>query len=359
MSTESIDAAPETAAAADVSHAVTAAEIDQHGTAAVMGGATFRGRPHEMFSAVRGMGRELWQDKAGFVGLVILVMLVLIAIFAPWIAPYDPGKQNLLVRFTPPVWEETGTWAYVLGTDGQGRDVLSRLIHGSRVSLFVGVAVVALAGGFGVVMGLIAGYKGGRVDAFVMRWIDTQIAFPGLLLALIILAVVGPSMTTVIIVLAINGWMVYGRITRSIVLSVRQLPYVEAAEMVGCSAPRVVFRHILPNLTSPLLTLAILEFARIILAEAALSFLGLGIQPPQTSWGLDVANGKEYMFNAWWLVTIPGTAIAITVLAVNLFASWARITSDPQEREKRFARQLAAREKRAARRGVDPVEAQS
>ncbi|MGF1626499.1 MAG: ABC transporter permease [Alphaproteobacteria bacterium] len=314
--------------------------------------AVYGGRPHEIHSAIKGMGRELWQDKAGFAGLVILVLLVLTAVFAPWIAPYDPGAQNLLAKFRPPVWQEGGSWAHPLGTDSLGQDVLSRLIHGSGVSLIVGVSVVALAGGFGVLMGLLAGYKGGKVDAFIMRWIDTQIAFPGLLLALLILAVVGPSMTTVIIVLAINGWMVYGRMTRGIVLSVRQLPYVEAAEMVGCSGPRVVFRHILPNLTSPLLTLGILEFARIILAEAALSFLGLGIQSPQTSWGLDVARGKEWMFNAWWLVTIPGTAIAITVLAVNMLASWARITSDPQEREKRYARQLAGVEKRRQRRSL-------
>lgn len=330
-------------------------EADVHGTAAVMGGAAFRGRPHEMFSAVRGMGRELWQDKAGFIGLVVLVLLVLMAVFAPLISPYAPDAQNLLQKFRPPVWAETGTWEHVLGTDNLGRDVLSRMIHGSGVSLLVGVAVVALAGGFGVLMGLLAGYRGGRTDAFIMRWIDTQIAFPGLLLALIILAVVGPSMTTVIVVLAINGWMVYGRMTRSIVLTVRQLPYVEAAEMVGCRSSRVVFRHILPNLASPLLTLSILEFARIILAEAALSFLGLGIQPPQTSWGLDVAIGKEYIFNAWWLVTIPGTAIAVTVLAINLVASWARITSDPQEREKRFARLVAAREKRRFRREAHQV----
>ncbi len=211
----------------------------------------------------------------------------------------------------------------------------------------VGTAVVLIAGSFGVVMGLLAGYRGGRTDSFVMRWIDTQVAFPGLLLALIILAVIGPSMTTVIIVLSLNGWMVYGRITRGAVLSVRQTPYVEAAEILGCKGKRVIFRHILPNLTSPLLTLAILEFARIVLAEAALSFLGLGIQPPATSWGLDVATGKDYLFRAWWLVTMPGIAIALTVLAINLVASWMRLISDPQEREKQFARQMAARRRRS------------
>ena len=344
MSTDSIDSAAPIGDPAS-------SDANAAGAAALFVGSNYGGRPHELYSAAKGMGRELWQDKAGFIGMVVLLALILMAIFAPLIAPHDPAGQNLLVKFTPPVWETGGTWLYPLGTDNLGRDVLSRMMHGAGVSLFVGVAVVALAGGFGVLMGLLAGYRGGRTDAFIMRWIDTQIAFPGLLLALIILAVVGPSMTTVIVVLAINGWMVYGRMTRGIVLSVRQLPYVEAAEMVGCPSWRVVFRHILPNLTSPLLTLGILEFARIILAEAALSFLGLGIQPPQTSWGLDVAIGKEYMFNAWWLVTIPGTAIAITVLAINMVASWARITSDPQEREKRFARQLAAKQKRRMRAG--------
>jgi peptide/nickel transport system permease protein len=210
----------------------------------------------------------------------------------------------------------------------------------------VGASVVLIAGTFGTVLGLLAGYRGGRTDNLIMRWIDTQVAFPGLLIALIILAVIGPSMITVIFVLSFNGWMVYGRMIRGAVLSVKQTAYVEAAEVVGCSGTRVVFRHILPNLTSPLLTLAILEFARIVLAEAALSFLGMGIQPPATSWGLDVASGKNYLFRAWWLVTFPGIAISLTVLAINLVASWMRLVSDPQEREKQFARQMSARRKR-------------
>jgi len=287
------------------------------------------------------LGRELKRDKAGLIGVILITALVLMAVFATVIAPHDPTDQDLTARLAPPVWYEKGTWNHMLGTDHLGRDVLSRTIHGARVSLWVGAAVVLLAGGFGVVMGLMAGYLGGKTDAFVMRWIDTQVAFPGLLLALIILAVIGPSLTTVVVVLALNGWMVYGRMTRSAVLSIRQSPYVEAAEVVGCRWPRIIFRHILPNLTSPLLTLAILEFARIVLAEAALSFLGLGIQPPATSWGLDVSMGKNYMFMAWWLVTIPGCAIAVTVLAINLVASWLRLISDPQEREKQFARHMA------------------
>jgi len=289
---------------------------------------------------------ELWRDKAGFTGIVMVVALILMAVAAPLIAPYSPTTQDLRARLAPPAWEDNGSWKHILGTDHLGRDVLSRVIHGSRVSLTVGAAVVLIAGTFGVVLGLIAGYRGGRTDSFIMRWIDTQVAFPGLLIALIILAVIGPSMLTVVLVLSLNGWMVYGRLTRGAALSVRQAAYVEAAEMVGCSSVRVVFRHILPNLTSPLLTLAILEFARIVLAEAALSFLGMGIQPPATSWGLDVATGKNYMFRAWWLVTFPGVAISITVLAINLVASWMRLISDPQEREKQFARQMRALRKK-------------
>lgn len=286
---------------------------------------------------------ELWRDKAGLLGVIFLVLLVLAAVFADVIAPHQPTAQSLGDRLLPPAWSQGGEWSHVLGTDALGRDVLSRIIYGSRISLIVGVSVVALAGGFGILMGLLSGYRGGRTDRLIMGVVDPQVAFPGLLLALIVLAVVGPSVTAVILVLAFNGWMVYARMTRSTVLTVRETPYVEAAEMVGCKPRRVIFKHILPNLTAGLMTLGVLEFARIVLAEAALSFLGLGIQPPATSWGLDVANGRQYIFDAWWLVTFPGMAIALTVLAVNLVASWLRVVADPQEREKRFAGSIRTR----------------
>ncbi|WP_109566363.1 ABC transporter permease [Jannaschia seohaensis] len=285
-----------------------------------------------------GLWADLRGDGTAMTGVVFLVLLLLVAIFAPLIAPHDPEAQNIIARLKPPAWMDRGDWAHVLGTDHLGRDVLSRLIHGSRISLIVGAATVALAGGFGVLMGLTAGYVGGRTDNWISAVIDTQVAFPGLLLALMILAVVGPSTMTVIVVLALNGWMVYARVTRGVVLSLKHTAFVEAAGLLGCSTWRVMLRHLLPNLSAPLLTLATLEFARIVLAEAALSFLGLGVQPPATSWGLDVAQGKEYMFRAWWLVTFPGLAIALTVLAINLIATWLRVTSDPLEREKRFAR---------------------
>lgn len=311
-------------------------------------------------AGARGLWRELAADGPALFGVAALVLIVLAALLAPVIAPYEPAEQVLRDRLVPPVWQAKGTFAHLLGTDHLGRDMLSRLIWGARVSLVVGVSVVLLSGGFGVLTGLLAGYHGGRVDAVLMRFADTVLAFPALLLALVFLAVVGPSMGSVIAVLALTNWMIYARVTRSIVLSARQLPYVEAAEMIGGRPGRVIFRHILPNLASPLLTLAILEFANVVLAEAALSFLGLGIQPPASSWGLDVAAGKDYLFIAWWPVALPGLALALTVLSMNLVAGWVRITSDPQEREKRFARSVAVAERvrcrRAAAAATKPAE---
>jgi peptide/nickel transport system permease protein len=295
------------------------------------------GRPYEVLRSLRGALRELFGDKAGLFGLIVVLGLLFVAVFAPLIAPHDPTEQSLLTRLSPPFWAEGGSVSHLLGTDNLGRDILSRIIFGTRITILVGASVVIISGAIGTVAGLVAGYKGARTDAWIMRVVDTQVAFPGLLLAIIILAVIGPSTKTLIVVLALNGWMVYARMTRGVVLSVKETPYVEAAEMVGCKSKRVIFRHILPNLASPLLTLAVLEFARIILAEAALSFLGLGVQPPDASWGLMVAEGQNYIFSAWWLITFPGLALALTVLGVNLMASWLRIVADPQEREKRFA----------------------
>ncbi|MCX5496630.1 ABC transporter permease [Kaistia dalseonensis] len=294
----------------------------------------------------RPIALELWHDKAGMIGFTVIVLLILMAVFAPLIAPYDPAIQSVAARLKPPAWLPKGSWEHVLGTDQLGRDVLSRVIYGARASLLVGTSVVLLAGTFGVLFGLFAGFKGGRIDDLMMRLVDIQVAFPGLLMILLIISAVGPSLSTMIVVLAVTNWMIYARVVRGIVLSVRQTPYVEAAEMIGCKPGRVLFKHILPNLTSPLLTLGILEFTNIVLAEAAMSFLGLGVQPPATSWGLDVSNGKDYIFVAWWLITFPGLSISITVLSINLFANWLRVTTDPQEREKRFARLKAVERRR-------------
>jgi peptide/nickel transport system permease protein len=207
---------------------------------------------------------------------------------------------------------------------------------------------VLIAGTFGIVVGLISGYVGGLTDTVIMRVIDTLLAFPGILLALVILYAVGPSVTLLVVVLSINGWMVYARMARGSVLTLRKSEYVEAAEVVGARPVRIMFRHLLPNLASPLLTLAVLEFARIILAEAALSFLGYGVQPPKSSWGLMIAQGQNYLSSAWWLVVIPGIAISLTVLASNLFASWLRIYADPRQREKHLGVALAEQAAAAA-----------
>ena len=291
----------------------------------------------KVFARFRGVMRELWSDKVGTLGAAVVLLMVATAFLAPILAPHDPSAQSLAGRLRPPAWYPDGSATNLLGTDHLGRDILSRIIYGARTSILIGALVVTLAGTFGATIGLIAGYKGGRWDTAIMRIVDTQLSFPGLLLALIIITVLGASFKLLVVILAIDGWMIYARMTRGVVLSMKHKPYVEAADMVGCRPRRIIFRHILPNLMSPLITLAILEFARVIIAEAALSFIGLGIQPPQISWGLDITAGRNYVYNAWWLVTFPGIAIALTVLGLNLVASWLRIFSDPQEREKRFA----------------------
>jgi peptide/nickel transport system permease protein len=296
------------------------------------------GRPFEL-AAVRSKGLlpDLVRDKLGLASLVFLVVLVGGAIITPILRHVDPNEGNLSNALASPVWHG-GSWSNPLGTDWQGYDILARLLSGARTSLTIGVLVVLLAGTFGVLVGLLSGYKGGRVDRWLMGWVDVQVSFPGLLLAMLLIALVGGSITTITIILAVNGWMVYARMTRGVVLSIRERPFVEAAEIIGCKPKRVVFTHILPNLVTPLATLGVLEFARIILAEAALSFLGLGIQYPGVSWGLDISRaGDHELFGNQWLIIYPGLLLSLTVLAVNLLSSWLRVALDPQEREKKFA----------------------
>lgn len=287
----------------------------------------------------RAMLRALMRSGTGMAGAVVLTVILLVAIFEPWIRPHDPAQQDLSRRLMPPVLFG-GHVSNFLGTDALGRDLLSRVVEGARASMTIAIAVVLIAGTFGVLMGLIAGYFGRLADTVIMRVADMQLAFPGILLALLILYAIGPSAKLVIIVLAINGWMVYARMVRSMVLSLRKSEYVEAAEIGGSRSARIMLRHVLPNIASPVLTLLVLEFARIILAEAALSFLGYGVQPPNSSWGLIIGQGQDYMQTAWWLVVIPGLLISITVLSANLLASWLRVYADPRLREKHLARQL-------------------
>ncbi len=297
------------------------------------------------------LASELLADPPAALGLLLMIVIVAAAIAAPWIAPYDPTAQSVLARLKPPAWSVGGLPEHLLGTDALGRDVLSRVIWGARVTLVIAATTSLLAGALGTALGLWAGFAGGRTDAVLMRLVEIQVTFPGILLILLVVSVLGAGATTLIFVLAATNWMVYARLVRSIVLTTRQLPYVEAAEVVGCRPARVIVRHILPNLVPPLLTLLILEFTNIILAEAAVSFLGFGVQPPATSWGLDVAAGRDYLFIAWWLVTFPGLAIVATVLSINLFANWLRETTDPEARERRFAGRRPARRRAASASG--------
>lgn len=280
------------------------------------------------------LASELRRDSVGLVAVGVVLAFVAVAILAPIIAPHDPNATAIIDRLKPPFWMEKAVPGHVLGTDSLGRDVLSRVIHGARASLTVAVMVVLVAGSIGTLLGVIAGYRGGRVDQLISRVTDVQTAFPGLLLALVILTMLGPSVTNLIISFSVNGWMVYARTARGQVLSLREQQFIEAAISIGCRDRTIVFRHLLPNIASTFLTLATLELARIILAESALSYLGMGVQPPEVSWGLMIADGETYMTTSPWLIIAPGAAVALLVLAVNVVASWLRTVADPVQRSR-------------------------
>jgi peptide/nickel transport system permease protein len=248
---------------------------------------------------------------------VFLIIVCVSAVFAPLVAPHSSINGVLTDRLRPPTWYHG---KYLLGTDSLGRDILSRVIYGARTTLTIGVSVVLLSGAFGTLAGLIAGYRGGWVDQVIMRLADAQLAFPGLLLTIIVVGVMGSSTPVLIVVIAVYGWMVYARLVRALVLRLREEPFVKAAEMSGSRALFIVRRHLLPNVLPALLTQALLELARVILVEASLSYLGLGVQPPNASWGLMVAENQGYVSQAWWTVVCPGAVLALTVLAVNLVA---------------------------------------
>lgn len=306
------------------------------------GGAVIEPAIAEPERAWRVYGRALLNDKLTCVACLILIALAISAVFAPWVAPFDPNDQSLMMRNKPPMtMAEDGSAPHILGTDALGRDELSRLIFGGRVSLAVGLISVLVSGSIGTLLGLVAGFYRGRVDDVIMRLVDIQMGFPSLLLALFVLYVIGGGVINVIFILAITRWMVYARITRGLVLSYRENVFVEAAKATGCADWQIIGRHLLPNLLSPIVVLGTLEVAYMILTEAALSFLGLGIQPPQSSWGLMLSQGRQYVTTAWWLVTFPGLAILLTALSLNLLAVWARTVTDPAQRWRYMKRRLA------------------
>jgi peptide/nickel transport system permease protein len=263
-------------------------------------------------------------------GISMLLLVGGAALAAPQIAPWDPGRQMLLKRLRPPMWQERGLREHPLGTDHLGRDILSRILYGGRISLGVGLSAVTLSCLIGVTLGLLAGFHGGRTDAFIMRVVDVFLAIPYILLAMGVVFALGPSLLNVILVMAVTRWVQFARIVRADVLSIREREFVSGARARGNRSMRLLLRHVLPNALTPIIVVATLELAFMIIYESALSFLGLGVQPPTPTWGWMLSDGRNYVATAWWLATFPGLAIMLTVLAVNLLGDWLRDTLDPR-----------------------------
>jgi peptide/nickel transport system permease protein len=279
-------------------------------------------------------GRRLWRkflrNPIGLVGGVVLLTVLIGAVFAEYVAPHEPNRQRLIARFKPPFWVEGGSLTYPLGTDNVGRDIWSRIIHGSRISLIVGVCAVGVSMLIGVTLGLISGFWGGRIDSVIMALVDIMLAFPQLILAFAMVAVLGPGIGNIILVLGITGWERYARVVRAEVLALREREFVQAARAIGVSNLKIAFGHIMPNTFSSVIVMATLQTAQAILAEAALSFLGLGTGRNYPSWGQMISLGRDYISIAWWLSTFPGLAILLTVLAINLVGDRIRDVLDPR-----------------------------
>ena len=286
--------------------------------------------------------RGLLRDKVTLFACLFLTILAIVAVCAPWITPHDPMDQNLFMRHKPPMTSADSGLAHILGTDALGRDLLSRLMMGAQVSLSIGLLGVLVSGTFGVTLGLIAGYYRGWIDDIIMRAVDVMLGFPTLLVALFVLFVIGGGYVNLVLVLALTRWMIYARVARGMTMSLREEPFIEGARVIGASDFRIITRHLWPNLLSPVLVLATLEVARLILAESALSFLGFGIQPPSSSWGLEVAGGRSYITTAWWIVTFSGAIIFLTALSLNLLANWLRALADPVQRWRWLSKHTAS-----------------
>lgn len=288
---------------------------------AVPGAPALRARPS--------VARRLLGTWSARIGVVLVLIVVLMGLLAPVLSPLNPREQDVTARLLPPFASADGT-LHVLGTDPLGRDIFSRIIWGAQVSLIVGIASVALSGSLGVLLGLVAGYAGGRWDALIMRIVDVEMAVPFLVLALAVVAAVGPSLLNLVLVLGITGWVLYTRVVRAEVLSLREREYVQAARAVGATGWRIIIRHILPNAASSVIVVATLQVARMILFEASLSFLGVGVPPPTPTWGGMVTDGRDYITLAWWVSTLPGLALFLTVLGVTLVGDRLRDVLDPK-----------------------------
>jgi peptide/nickel transport system permease protein len=276
--------------------------------------------------------RRIARDPAAVVGAVVVVIVALCAVFAPLLARADPNAQDLASTLLPPAWIAGGSGTHPLGTDNLGRDLLARIIWGSRVSAIVGISVVAIGGSIGVTAGLLAGYRRGWVDAVIARITDVQLAFPLVLLAVAIVAVVGPGLWTVIAAIGLTSWVQYVRVVRAETMSLREREFVLAAEAAGASSPRILRKHLLPNVASAAIVLGTFEIARAIVLESSLSFLGLGVPPTTPSWGGMLADGRQYLDTAWWIALFPGLAIVVAVMGVNLLGDGLRDALDPESR---------------------------
>lgn len=274
--------------------------------------------------------KRLARRRTALFGLGVVVTVLLAAAFAPWLSPFDPLEQDINQRLKEPGWQTAEGRVHVLGTDHLGRDILARVIFGSRIALVVGLSAVLISGVLGMAIGLVSGYFGGKVDDFFMRLADVQLAFPFILLAIAVIGVLGPSLRNIIIVIGVSSWVVYARVVRGEVLSIREREFVQAAIALGSRDGRVLVRHVLPSAFTPWLVVATLDMARVIVIESALSFLGLGVQPPTPTWGGMLADGRVYLSTAWWLATFPGLAILVTVLGINLLGDGLRDTLDPR-----------------------------
>lgn len=266
----------------------------------------------------------------GLVGAGILLLLALLAIVGPYTGLPSPTQTALAARMQPPTIGLTGLGAHPFGTDQLGRDLLSRMVHGSRVTLIVGLTSIVLGALIGVALGMLAGFLGGWTDRILMRIVDMQLSIPLTLLALMVVAMLGPSLQNLIVILALTSWVRYARIVRGQVLALREREFVMSARSAGASLTRILARHILPNVVTPILVVGTLELARVILLEASLSFLGMGVQPPSPSWGRMLAEGRTYIATAWWISTFPGLAIVLTVLSINFVGDWLRDRFDPR-----------------------------
>jgi ABC-type dipeptide/oligopeptide/nickel transport system permease subunit len=261
---------------------------------------------------------------------VVVLLFVLMAIFAPWVAPQNPYATDLFRRLQPPAWIEGGDWGFPLGCDALGRDILSRMIYGARISIFIGSAVILVATTIGILAGLAAGYLRGWVDVVISRLVDILLGFPYLIFAIGLMAMMGPGLWNIILALAYKEWVIPCRVVRGETLATRELEYVEAARALGASSRHIMLKEILPNILSPVIVVSTIRMAHVIILEASLSFLGLGVQPPTASWGSMVSDGRAFILEAWWVSTFPGVAILLLVLAINVASQGLRDAFDPR-----------------------------